>query len=96
MKILTLLLILVANSAYADAPCLKPTKRHASVHKKFLVMTGYPHGRPGYVVDHIVPLCACGLDTVENMQWQTATDAAIKDAQERIQCQALRRKGKKP
>ncbi|AFU47320.1 hypothetical protein C380_18130 [Acidovorax sp. KKS102] len=26
---------------------------------------------PGYEVDHIVPLCAGGLDTPANMQWLT-------------------------
>src|SRR5262245_18195756 len=28
----------------------------------FLRMTGYPHGRPGYLVDHIVPLKRGGCD----------------------------------
>ncbi len=41
---------------------------------------------PGYVVDHIVPLCACGLDRPSNMQWQTVTAAKAKDRLERQQC----------
>lgn len=93
MKALLLALVLGLTVSAADrAPtCVHPTKRHASVHRRFLIATGYPHGRPGWVVDHIIPLCACGPDTIANMQWQTATDAAIKDAQERKQCRALRK-----
>lgn len=87
------------HQAFAPAPdpstCLTPTPRHASVHHAFLVKTGYPKGRPGWVVDHVIPLCACGPDTVENMQWQTGTDAAIKDVLERQQCAAIRKANKK-
>ena len=25
--------------------------------------TGYPHGRPGYVIDHVIPLKRGGLDS---------------------------------
>lgn len=41
---------------------------------------------PGYIVDHVIPLCNCGLDNPSNMQWQTTKDSKIKDKQERIQC----------
>ena len=41
--------------------------------------SGYPHGRPGYVVDHVVPLKRGGADSPNNMQWQTKADAAAKD-----------------
>lgn len=41
---------------------------------------------PGWIVDHITPLCAGGVDRPENMQWQTVAEAKIKDRQERIQC----------
>ena len=45
--------------------------------------SGYPHGRPGYVVDHIVPLAKGGKDVPSNMQWQTIAEARAKDRVER-------------
>ena len=45
---------------------------------------------PGYVVDHIVPLCACGVDRPENMQWQSVAEAKEKDRFERAQCKGRR------
>jgi len=45
--------------------------------------SGYPKGRPGYVVDHIVPLSKGGRDVPSNMQWQTVQDAKAKDKVER-------------
>lgn len=49
--------------------------------------TGQPRGRcPGWVVDHVVPLCAGGPDRPANMQWQTVKDAKAKDRDERWQC----------
>lgn len=41
---------------------------------------------PGYVVDHVTPLCAGGADAPINMQWQTVADGKIKDAEERKMC----------
>lgn len=35
---------------------------------------------PGYVVDHVVPLCACGADRPGNMQWQTVAEAKERTA----------------
>lgn len=46
---------------------------------------------PGYVVDHVVPLCAGGPDVTSNMQWQAAADAKAKDKQEWAQCRALKK-----
>ena len=47
---------------------------------------------PGYIIDHIIPLCAGGDDAPANMQWQTVTDAKIKDQSERRECQVIRMK----
>ena len=53
--------------------------RSSSERHKFMVETGYPHGRKGYVVDHIIALKRGGLDEPTNMQWQTKAEAKAKD-----------------
>jgi len=50
-------------------------KRSASARADFMKQTGYPKGRKGYVVDHIVPLECGGADVPSNMQWQTVQEA---------------------
>ena len=49
--------------------------RSEAAKRSFEAQTGYPKGRPGYVVDHIVPLECGGADTPANMQWQTVVVA---------------------
>jgi hypothetical protein len=44
---------------------------------------------PGYVIDHVMPLCAGGEDAPANMQWQTVADAKVKDRWERELCRRL-------
>ena len=65
--------------------------RSQSAKDDFMRRTGYPHGRSGYVVDHIVPLCAGGVDAPSNMQWQSVEAARVKDRQERATCSGRRR-----
>lgn len=49
--------------------------------------TGQARGAcPGYVKDHVIPLCAGGPDAVSNMQWQTIAEAKAKDRLERREC----------
>ena len=60
--------------------------RSSSARARFMRLTGYPNGRPGFVVDHIIPLACGGPDTPENMQWQTIEEAKTKDAYERKNC----------
>jgi hypothetical protein len=38
---------------------------------------------PGYVRDHVVPLCKGGPDSVSNMQWQTVEAGKAKD---KVEC----------
>jgi len=61
-------------------------KRSGSAKHDFMRQTGYLHGRPGYVVDHIVPLACGGSDSPSNMQWQTKAEAKAKDKIERKGC----------
>ena len=74
------------------APAKKSPKANCQVKRRtaprvaFMRKTGYPHGRPGYRVDHIVPLACCGADDPSNMQWQTIAQAKAKDKVERIGC----------
>src|SRR5207247_942917 len=56
--------------------------RSPAARAQFLRPTGYPHGRPGYVVDHIIPLECGGADSPSNMQWQTIAEAKAKDRTE--------------
>jgi hypothetical protein len=62
------------------------TARSAAARHAFEVQSGYPDGRPGYIIDHIVPLACGGTDTPANMQWQTAAQATAKDRSERGGC----------
>lgn len=48
-------------------------------------------GCPGYIVDHVEPLCAGGADAAHNMQWQTIEQAKAKDRDEVRLCRSLRR-----
>ena len=52
----------------------------------FMRQTGHPHGWPGHVVDHIVPLACGGSDEPSNMQWQTVEEGKAKDKVERKGC----------
>lgn len=53
--------------------------------------TGRTRGAcPGYVVDHIVPLCADGPNDPGNMQWQMVKEGKAKDRKEREMCRRWR------
>jgi hypothetical protein len=60
--------------------------RSEAAKHQFEAQTGYPHGRPGYFVDHRIPLACGGADAPSNMQWQTIAEAKAKDKAERAGC----------
>ena len=83
---IALILILFASPALAVAQ-RNAAQRAAFVKAHHCPSTGRARGRcPGYVVDHIVPVCAGGPDHPSNMQWQTVEEAKIKDREERAMC----------
>lgn len=61
-------------------------KRSAAAKDEFMRESGHPHGWPGHVVDHIVPLACGGGDIPSNMQWQTTAEGKAKDKLERRGC----------
>jgi hypothetical protein len=60
--------------------------RSDAAKRQFKRQTGYSRGRPGYVIDHIIPLACGGPDEPSNMQWQTIAEAKTKDRIERRAC----------
>ena len=74
------------HSAKYCHSCIRDSKgkiaRSYKAKKAFMVQTGFPDGREGYVVDHITPLYRGGKDSPENMQWQTIEEAKEKDKTE--------------
>lgn len=78
--------IMPALSACAAAD-RSAAQRAAFVRENPCPETGQPRGPcPGYVVDHITPLCAGGADKPSNMQWQTVEAGKLKDKEERTRC----------
>jgi len=60
--------------------------RSEAAKRLFMAQSGYPNGRPGYVVDHIKPLACGGTDDPSNMQWQTEEEGKAKDKVELVAC----------
>lgn len=79
-------------AAMLSLPAFGATYRDPGVGREFqrthpCPSTGKRTGScPGYVKDHIKPLCAGGRDHPSNMQWQTVAAAKKKDKLEREQC----------
>jgi hypothetical protein len=47
-----------------------------SPRREFARRSGFPEGRPGYVIDYIVPLRAGGSKSSDNMRWVPVDDAS--------------------
>jgi hypothetical protein len=84
--------ILIGFAAFLAAPAWGRGRRSGYARAAFVRMhpcpaTGAPSGPcPGYVVDHVEPLCAGGADAPANMQWQERDAALEKDREERAIC----------
>lgn len=85
MKYAPYVVALFVGSAFAAER--SPSARAAFVKANPCPATNKARGAcPGYVVDHVKPLCAGGADHLSNMQWQTVAEGKIKDAEERRLC----------
>jgi hypothetical protein len=76
------------SSTAVEAPRgLSPrAERSAAAREAFERQTGYANGRPGYLVEHIVPLSCGGTDTPGNMQWLTLAEARRKNKFDSARC----------
>jgi len=89
------MLAFAATQAFAA-----PIPRSAKAKYDFRIANPCPTNRnprgacPGYVIDHIEPLCAGGADAPHNMQWQSLADARAKDRDERARCARMRKERK--
>lgn len=89
LKAVSLSLLLLATAVVAEAR--DSTARAAFMGQYPCPATGKMRGQcPGYVVDHVRPLCAGGADHPANMQWQDTVSAKIKDRDERRECARMR------
>jgi hypothetical protein len=83
-------IVLTPLAAHAGA------RRSASVGRQFerehpCPSTGLTYGAcPGYVKDHLMPLCAGGADAVENLAWEEVAESRAKDVEEDRLCQLMR------
>jgi hypothetical protein len=79
MRSLLAAILLLTLPAQAETPRSRETPREF-MRTHPCPANGHTSGAcPGYVRDHIVPLCKNGPDTVANMQWQTTAEGHAKD-----------------
>ena len=96
MKAALFAIILIAGTAHSDWTVAR-TPRSAAELLAFkranpCPSTGERRGScPGWVIDHVEPLCAGGPDTRANMAWQEYRESLVKDVDERRLCRSLNR-----
>jgi hypothetical protein len=89
LTLIVALLSLVVDSRAADHR--SSAARAAFKREQPCPSTGLRRGAcPGYVIDHVEPLCAGGRDDPRNMQWQTVAEAKVKDREEVRMCRVRR------
>ena len=93
-----LLCLSLSAQAHRDIACEPARDKHGRIARSAAAVAQFKRANPcpaggkiarrcpGYVVDHIIPLCACGADTPANMQWQDAMAGRQKDVLERLMC----------
>lgn len=90
MRLLILVLVLTCCLALAFGAAARTERSRAQVNA-FLRQQGLARTPPGYEVDHIMPLCAGGKDSPENMQLLTKEQHKAKTRDDLRRCWKLRR-----
>jgi hypothetical protein len=76
----SLALAVALAASQATAADRSSTTRHEFQRANPCPSTGKTTGAcPGYVKDHVIPLCKGGPDKPANLQWQSTGDAKAKD-----------------
>jgi 5-methylcytosine-specific restriction endonuclease McrA len=91
---IVLAVVMLANPCFAAGRSshaqnharLQRLHRSAAAKHEFWRESGHPHGWPGHIVDHIVPLACGGADAQTNMQWEAVAEPKAKDKWERRGC----------
>lgn len=91
MRLLILILALTCCLALAFGAADARTERSRAQVNAFLRQQGLARTPPGYEVDHIMPLCAGGKDSPENMQLLTKEQHKAKTRDDLRRCWKLRR-----
>lgn len=79
IDIMAVVVLVALTLAALTTEAKADTCRSATVKHQFDKQQGYPHGRKGYIVDHVCALVRGGLDSTVNMQYQTITESRAKD-----------------
>ena len=81
---MVLILVSTIGMMFTATPLYSQEHRNAEQVKLFHTQTGFPNGRKGYVVDHIIPFCYGGssLDSTWNYQWQRLDSSYTKNKYE--------------
>lgn len=88
LRIFALVLALPVVGTAVAGTCARSAAARAEFKRlKPCPSTGLHRGAcPGFVIDHLQPLCAGGADASHNMQWQSVEAAKAKDRTERARC----------
>lgn len=89
--------VLAFSSVAVSTECQASPHRSPTVKAEFQRLhpcpsTGKTRGAcPGYVKDHVIPLCAGGADAAFNLQWSDLSEAKKKDVEELRLCRMIKR-----
>jgi hypothetical protein len=95
IRLILVLLVAFAAAAPESGQAWRNYPRDPEVPREFQRQSPCPStgrtygGCPGYIRDHIIPLCANGPDSPSNMQWQRLDDSLRKDEEERAACRRM-------